>query len=88
MRVDIGLILYFGLIILTAYYCHSRLSPVEYNCALIKVDWLAVCIELRVVGAVLGSFSSSVSSKAKTPFKIRLSKKLQVYTVVLQKTTV
>ncbi len=24
----------------------------EYNCALIKVDWLAACIALRVVGAV------------------------------------
>jgi hypothetical protein len=25
---------------------------VEYNCSLIKVDWLAACIALRVVGAV------------------------------------
>ncbi len=25
----------------------------EYNCTLIKVDWLAPCIALRVVGAVL-----------------------------------
>ncbi len=24
----------------------------EYNCALITVDWLAACIELRVIGAV------------------------------------
>ncbi len=28
-------------------------SQVEYNCSLIKVDWLAACIALRVVGAVL-----------------------------------
>jgi hypothetical protein len=25
---------------------------VEYYCALIKVDWLAACVALRVVGAV------------------------------------
>jgi hypothetical protein len=31
---------------LVAYFCHSPLSQVEYNCALIKVDWLAVCIAL------------------------------------------
>ncbi len=24
----------------------------EYNCALIKVDWLAACIALRVIGTV------------------------------------
>jgi hypothetical protein len=29
---------------------------VEYNCVLTKVDWLAVCIALRVVGAVLVVF--------------------------------
>ncbi len=28
----------------------------EYNCALIKVDWLAVCIVLSVVGAVFENF--------------------------------
>jgi hypothetical protein len=39
--------------ILAAYFCHSRQSQVEYNCSLIKVDWLAACIALRVVGAVL-----------------------------------
>ncbi len=27
----------------------------EYNCSLIKVDWLDACIVLRVVGAVLVS---------------------------------
>jgi hypothetical protein len=29
------------------------LITVKYNCALIKVDWLAACMALRVVGAVL-----------------------------------
>jgi hypothetical protein len=29
---------------------------VEYYCALIKVDWLAACIALRVVGAVFVIF--------------------------------
>ncbi len=24
-----------------AYFCHSRLSHLEYNCSVIKVDWLA-----------------------------------------------
>jgi hypothetical protein len=28
----------------------------EYNCVLTKVDWLAVCISLREVGAVLVVF--------------------------------
>jgi hypothetical protein len=42
-----------GLIVLAAYFYHSRQSQVEYNCALIKVDWLAACIALRVAGAVL-----------------------------------
>jgi hypothetical protein len=28
----------------------------EYNCVLINVDWLAACISLRVVGAVLVVF--------------------------------
>jgi hypothetical protein len=28
----------------------------EYTCALIKVDWLAACIDLRVVGAVIVTF--------------------------------
>jgi hypothetical protein len=40
--------------------CHSRLSQVEYNCTLIKVDWFAACIELRVAGPVL-VVSSGVS---------------------------
>jgi hypothetical protein len=38
---------------LSVYFCHSRQSQVEYNCALIKVDWLAACIALRMVGAVV-----------------------------------
>jgi hypothetical protein len=29
---------------------------VEYNCTLIKIDWLAACIELKVVGAMLVVF--------------------------------
>jgi hypothetical protein len=37
-----------------AYFCHSCLSEVEYNCALIKLDWLAACM----VDAVLVFFSS------------------------------
>ena len=28
-------------------------NQVECNCSLIKVDWLAACIALRVLGAVL-----------------------------------
>jgi hypothetical protein len=40
---------------LAAYFCHSRLSQVEFNCALIKVDWLAACITLRVVFQPMGS---------------------------------
>ncbi len=37
-----------GLIMLAAYFCHSRYSQVEYNCALIKVDctdsgWRCIC---------------------------------------------
>ncbi len=47
---------YVGLIMLAAYFCHSFYSQVEYNCVLIKVDWLAACIALRVVGAVLVVF--------------------------------
>jgi hypothetical protein len=39
-----------GLIMLAAYFLHSRLSQVEYTCALIKMEWLAGCIALRVVG--------------------------------------
>jgi hypothetical protein len=31
---------------LCAYFYHSRQSQVEYNCALIKVDWLVACIAL------------------------------------------
>ena len=39
----------------------------EYNCALVKVDGLAACIEPRVVGAIL-VVSSGVSVKfANTP---------------------
>jgi hypothetical protein len=45
MRVCIGLIMF------PTYFYHSLLQ-VASNCALIKVDWLAACIALRVVGAV------------------------------------
>jgi hypothetical protein len=45
---------------LAAYFRvrHSRESQGEYNCAVIKVDWLAACIALRapVVGAVFVIF--------------------------------
>jgi hypothetical protein len=43
---------------LAAYFCHSRKSQVEYNykILLIKVDWLAACIALKEVGAVLVVF--------------------------------
>jgi hypothetical protein len=44
---------YVGLIMLAAF-CHSCLSQVEYNCLLIKVDWLAACIALRVFGVCSG----------------------------------
>jgi hypothetical protein len=50
------MLVYGGLIMLAAYFCHSPLSQVEYNSALIKVDWLAACIALRVVGVVLVVF--------------------------------
>jgi hypothetical protein len=41
---------------LAAYFYHSSQSQVEYNCSLIKVDWLDVCIARRVVGAVFVVF--------------------------------
>jgi hypothetical protein len=44
---------YVGLIMLAAYFCHSCQSQVEYICVLIKVDWQAACVALRVVSAVL-----------------------------------
>jgi hypothetical protein len=43
---------YVGLIMLDAYFCHSCLLQVEYDCLLIKVDWLAACIALRIVGCL------------------------------------
>jgi hypothetical protein len=49
-----------GLIMLAAYFCHSCCSQVEYNCSLIKVDWIDACIVLRVVGAVLVSSGDGV----------------------------
>ncbi len=55
--------IYVGLIMLSAYFCHSSLSKVDYNCALIKVDWLAACIAPRVVGAVLVVFLRPMGSK-------------------------
>jgi hypothetical protein len=39
---------YVGFTMLAAYFCHFHYSQVEYICALIKVDWLAACIALRV----------------------------------------
>jgi hypothetical protein len=45
-----------GLIVLTAYFCHSCKSEAEYNCSLTKVDWLAACIALREVGTVFVVF--------------------------------
>jgi hypothetical protein len=44
---------YVGLILLAAYFCYSCLSQVEYNVFTDKLDWLAACIALRVVGAML-----------------------------------
>jgi hypothetical protein len=41
---------------LAACFCHSRESQVEYNFALIKVDWLAALIAVRVVGTVFVIF--------------------------------
>ncbi len=41
---------YGGLIMLAAYFCHHAAHKVS---SLIKVDWPAACIALRVVGAVL-----------------------------------
>ncbi len=41
---------------LAAYFCHSGLSKVDYNCVLIKVDWFDACIALTVDGAVLVVF--------------------------------
>jgi hypothetical protein len=43
---------YVGLIMEAAYFCHSCKSLVEYNCELIKVDWLDAWIALIVFGAV------------------------------------
>jgi hypothetical protein len=36
---------------------------VEYNCELIKVDWLAACTAIRVVGAVLFVLFAQSSSQ-------------------------
>jgi hypothetical protein len=36
---------------------------VEYNCALINVDWFAACIALRVVGAVFVIFLRALAYK-------------------------
>ncbi len=50
---------YVGLIMLVAYICHSSTVitiGVYGSCSLIKVDWLAACIALTVVGAVLVVF--------------------------------
>jgi hypothetical protein len=39
-----GMQVYFGLIMLAAYFCHVCKSQVEYDCASIKEDWLAACM--------------------------------------------
>jgi hypothetical protein len=39
-----------------ASFLSFLLITVKYNCSLIKVDWLAACIALRAVGAVLVVF--------------------------------
>jgi hypothetical protein len=41
----------FGIIMLAAYFCHSCCSHEEYNCSMIKVDWLDACTALKVVGS-------------------------------------
>jgi hypothetical protein len=41
---------------LSACFCHSRSSQVEYNCTLLKVGWIAACIAQTVIGAVLVIF--------------------------------
>jgi hypothetical protein len=50
MRVNVGLIM------LTPYFFIPTISEVAYNCALMKVDWLAACIALGVVVPVLVVF--------------------------------
>jgi hypothetical protein len=48
---------YFGFQILAVYFViPANHHWSTYNCALIKVDWLAACIALRVVDAVLVDF--------------------------------
>ncbi len=39
----------------------------EYNCALIKVNWLANCIALRVVGAVFVIFPPELAYNLLSP---------------------
>jgi hypothetical protein len=41
---------YVGLIMVSCLFLSFLLTLVEYNRVLAKVDWLAVCIALRVVG--------------------------------------
>ncbi len=48
---------------LAAYFCNSRLSQVDFNFSLMKEDWVAACIALRVVGAVLVIIFSGVRIK-------------------------
>jgi hypothetical protein len=47
---------YVGLTMLAAYFFIPANHQVEFNCAMRKVDWLAACIALGVVGAVLVVF--------------------------------
>jgi hypothetical protein len=47
---------YVGLTMLAVYFFYFHCSQVEYICALVKVDWLAACIAVREIGAVLVVF--------------------------------
>jgi hypothetical protein len=47
---------YIGLVTVSCLFLSFCQSQVEYNCVLTKVDWLAACIALSVVGAVLVVF--------------------------------
>jgi hypothetical protein len=38
---------YVGLIMLSAYLCHSHLSQVDFNCALVKVIGLLLVLHLE-----------------------------------------
>ncbi len=50
-----------GIIMLAAYFCHSCCSQEEYNCSLIKVDWLDACTALKVVDSLTRRVRESAS---------------------------